>query len=301
MMRVRRSLHCLTFLMLIVATMRTQAFQQTPDAPPQRTHASLLAAVESLREIVKAERFAIPPEKLREVVLDHLRANDAPIPRVMPAPEDLRKDLNVTFDASWSEMLKRASAGLDAAVVADLERFLLDNHGLRDSAKANYDRSLENDLPKTLEAVQTALVQEQQQSLLDKLRSTVSIAMPSPKQIVEAQATDSTATAQFLTDEAITKMPEDMRPTILVDAYEALRAEAKQVVDDGVTQFSEQLDALSKPPGAVSQPAIQHELEESHRTTCRQSGGRPGRQSAAARLWRLLRSPSVAGQGPQLV
>jgi hypothetical protein len=261
MMHLRCNAHCLTLLLLVAAAMRAEAFQQPPDAPIQRANARLLAAVESLREIVKAERFAIPPEKLREVVLMHLRANEAPIPRVMPAISDLQKDLTVTFDASWSEMLKRATAGLDAAVATELERFLQDNRGLRDSAQANYEQALAKDLPKTLEAVQASLIQEQQQALLDQLRSTVSTTMPSPQQIVEAKDGDSTVTAQLLTDEVVTKMPAEIRPTILVDAYEALKAEAKQVVDDGVTQFSEQLDALSKPPRAVSLPAIQDELD----------------------------------------
>lgn len=258
---IRHAARCGALLLLIGTIPRAEAFQQPADKPQQRTNAKLLAAVESLREIVKAERFAIPPEKLREVVLAHLRAKVAPVPRTMPAADELRKDLNVTFDASWTEMLTRATAGLDATVVAELEKFLQDNHGLRDSAKANYDKALENDLPKTLQMVQEALVKEQQQTVLEALRSTVSPTMPSPQQIVEAKNTDSTATAQLLTDEVVKKLPDDVRPTILTEAYEALKSQATQVVDDGVTQFREQLDALSKQPQAISQPAIQGELE----------------------------------------
>lgn len=258
---IRHAARCGALLLLIGTIPRAEAFQQPADKPQQRTNAKLLAAVESLREIVKAERFAIPPEKLREVVLAHLRAKVAPVPRTMPAADELRKDLNVTFDASWTEMLTRATAGLDATVVAELEKFLQDNHGLRDSAKTNYDQALENDLPKTLQTVQEALVKEQQQTVLEALRSTVSPTMPSPQQIVEAKNTDSTATAQLLTDEVVKNLPDDVRPTILTEAYEALKSQATQVVDDGVTQFREQLDALSKQPQAISQPAIQGELE----------------------------------------
>ena len=261
MTRIRHAARYGALLLLIGTIPRAEAFQQPPDKPQQRTNAKLLAAMESLREIVRAERFAIPPEKLREVVLAHLRANVAPVPRTMPAADDLRKDLNVTFDASWTEMLKRATEGLDATVAAELEEFLQDNHGLRDSAKTNYDHALENDLPKTLQTVQETLVKEQQLALLDTLRSTVSTTMPSPQQIVEAKNTDSAATAQLLTDEVVKKLPDDVRPTILTEAYEALKSQATQVVDDGVTQFREQLDALSKQPQAISQPAIQSELE----------------------------------------
>lgn len=251
----------LSLLILLTATAWAPAFQKPADTPGERTKARLLAAVESLREIVKAERFAIPPEKLREVVLSHLRTVQAPIPRTMPAAEELRKDLNVTFDASWNEMLKRATEGLDPQVIVELERFLRDNNGLRNTAKANYDQTLEHDLPKALESLKTTLMQEQQQTLLDKLRSTVSTTVPGPQRIVEAKATDASAATQFLTDATVAGMPDDVRPTILQEAFDALKAESEQVVADGVSQLDEQLETLEERPNAVSQPAIQRGLE----------------------------------------
>ena len=80
---------------------------------------------------MKSHSYALPEEKVREVVLACLRKDTARPPKSMPTVEQLQGDLDLDFEAAWTEMIDTAAAGIDPAdklkVAVRLRTYLVDN------------------------------------------------------------------------------------------------------------------------------------------------------------------------------
>ena len=182
----------------------------------------------------------------------------------MPTVDQLQGDLDLDFEAAWTEMIKVAAAGLDPTgelgVANRLRKHLVDNPQLRSDTKKEYDDLLKNDLPKTLENVKSTLVDQQREQLIEALKNVVSSDMPGQQRVCDSM-TDREPATKALTTEVVQRIPEELRATVLIESFAALSDEADKVVSDGVTQLEEQSQTLETKPDAISMPAIEKELE----------------------------------------
>jgi dihydroneopterin aldolase len=254
-------------VLFLTMTPWLNAFQDVPapaDTKKPAQNTIDYTAVLTFREVMKSHSFALPEEKVKEVVLACLRKDTARPPKSMPTVEQLQGDLDLDFEAAWTEMIDAAAAGLDPNgklnVAVRLRNFLVNNPQLRADAKEGHDSLLKNDIPKALERVKGTLVKEQQDQLIDALKGVASQDMPGQTRVCDS-VVDRTPAINMLTTAVVEAIQLELRETLLVESFAALSEAADNVVSDGVTQLEEQLQVLEKQPAAVSRPAIQKEIE----------------------------------------
>ncbi len=245
----------------------SHAFQDAP-VPPDKSRPSAkaldYAAAAALGKLMESQSYTLPEEKVRDVVLVWLRKDAHQPPKTMPAVEQLQGNLASNFEEAWTEMINKATAGLDPdgkLEVAKRLRASLENSPWQNDAKTKHDDLLKKELPKALERVKEALVQEQTKQLNDVLKNVVSPDMPGQEQVYGALPGDHAPAIKTLTDAVLGKSPEEYLEVLLVDSFEALSIAADDVVSDGVAQLQQQLDNLEAEPTAVSQPAIEKEIQ----------------------------------------
>ena len=216
------------------------AFQDAPAGPQNAKKADAatdLAAGQAFLAVVRSHSYSVPEDKVREVVLAFLRKDTTQVPKSMPTVDQLQGDLDLDFEAAWTEMIKVAAAGLDPTgelgVANRLRKHLVDNPQLRSDTKKEYDDLLKNDLPKTLERVKGTLVDQQQEQLIEALKNVVSSDMPGQQRVCDSM-TDREPATKALTTEVVQRIPEELRATVLIESFAALSDEADKVVSDGV-------------------------------------------------------------------
>ena len=80
------------------------AVEATPD--DTQLAAKQLAAIQNLRSSVAKHSYALPDDKIRELVLASLRRDEAKPPKQMPPAKALQDDLDVDFESTWNEMIR---------------------------------------------------------------------------------------------------------------------------------------------------------------------------------------------------
>ena len=239
-------------VLFLTMTPWLNAFQAAPapaDTKKPAQNTIDYTAVLTFREVMKSHSYALPEEKVKEVVLACLRKDTAQTPKSMPTVEQLQGDLDLDFEAAWTEMINAAAAGLDPNgklnVAVRLRNFLVENPQLRAEAKEGHDSLLKNDIPKALERVKGTLVKEQQEQLIDALKSIVSTDMPGQQRVWDSMA-DRTQAINALTTAVVTKIQPELKETLIVESFTALSDAADIVVLDGVTQLEEQVQVLEE-------------------------------------------------------
>ncbi len=235
------------------------------DATPSRKSLDYAAAA-AFAKLMESRSYTLPADKVRDVVLGVLRNDSSQPPKHLPAAEQLQNQLDPNFDDAWTEMINQATAGLDPdgslEVAKRLRASLVENPQWRNKAKAEHDDLLKNELPKALERLKGALVEEQKKQLIETLKSVVSTDLPGQEHVNGAALSGDQAPAtKVLTDEVLGKLPKELLEIVIVESFEALSEAANNVVADGVAQLEQQLESLEKSPAAVSRPAIEKEIQ----------------------------------------
>jgi hypothetical protein len=244
------------------------AWQDTPAAPRANDPAMAvndLAVFTTFQAMIASHSFALPDDKVRDVVFAHLRKDRSQPPRTMPTPEQLQAELNLDFEASWNAMIVKATTPLDPQGKLKLENRLRDylrqHTKLRSTTEARHDEFLKTDIPKTLERVKGQIIQEQKSILSEVLQNVVSADMPGQQLVNDAQVGDKTKAIETLAKEVLRKTTESTRETLLVESFDTLSAAADRVVSDGVLQLEEQLRVFENQPAAISRQGIPREFE----------------------------------------
>ncbi len=250
------------FVLVFVLTRWSCALQVPPvSLVPQ--NANDLAAYEAFCRLLGEQKYSLPEEKVLEVVLAFLRRDTKSPPKTMPTVKELQGEVDVDFEANWTTMITKAKEGLDSKGelgVATRLRARVDGTRLQSDAKKKHANLVESELPKTLDRVKKLLTKDQTEKLVAALRRVVTSDMPGQRQIGEALAGNPQEAVKVLTTEVLGQQG-DLLAVLITDSFDALSAAADNVVSDGVKQLKAQLEILEDQPTAVSQGAIQKEME----------------------------------------
>ncbi len=126
------------------------AFQDAPAGPQNAKKADAatdLAAGQAFLAVVRSHSYSVPEDKVREVVLAFLRKDTTQVPKSMPTVDQLQGDLDLDFEAAWTEMIQVAAAGLDPdgelGVANRLREHLVANPQLRSRTEEGVRRPAE--------------------------------------------------------------------------------------------------------------------------------------------------------------
>ncbi len=247
-------------------------------APGSQEWADYLAT-QSFVQNLKDHQYELPPERVREAVDSYLRSFEGPIPKQFPDIDQLQKDLALNFDDAWTKMIDQATAAaansedpnVIRGIAQRLRKSLTETRVHLDNTKAKFDEIVKEEIPKTLESVKAALIQEQQAELADVLKQVVGPEMPGAERIAKASQFGGSdpseapqhrkEAAEAIESEVMKQLPADLSDTLIEDSYKAFVDSANEVVADGESQFDEQSKELTKPPSAISPKGIEEELK----------------------------------------
>ncbi len=224
-----------------------------------------LAAVKAFRAMIASYSYQLPEEKVREVILDCLRAEKTSGPKETPAVAKFQDALDFDFESLWESMVAKTTEGLDPEGTLELENRLRDylarHPSLRVQAEKEYAAYVENDLSEAVSRACQRTVEEQTVELRKTLEERVGAGIFAQETVYKAVDGKRQAAGTEVAEQVIREIAPATRRVLLQDSVKVLESEIGKIIEDGVYQFEEQMLVFELRPEAVSRPGIEKELE----------------------------------------